>query len=347
MPVAIRKVRRVFPENRRGSNKGSMKFLIVGDGRYMSARATTGLIKRGHEIAEIWTTAPKSFERHPSFIKRLLLPADYDARTVIERHGIRVRNISGVKKRDLVALLDQCSPADALLCTGSHVIFPLELLDRFPDRAFNLHPAMLPDYRGPGPIESLVLHGKADEFGGITLHRLSEGIDEGEIVGQRRLPFSDYGTRLSWSLAFARASGELVENELDALLRGVGASVPQEPGSGSYIAAKDIELSVRQDWPFDRAVDHMRKAPLVQYRTFLTLNDGGKYIAIIGTPRSVAPPTGEPAVIGRWAVVVDLADRRVRFFRDNSVRRMLRRLRSHVDVAAFRWRLIAKPEPEN
>ena len=321
-----------------------MKFLIVGDGRYMSARAITGLINRGHEIAEIWTTAPESFEKHPSLVKRLLLPPDYDARRVVERHGIRVRNISGVKKHELLALLDKSSPADALLCTGSHVIFPLELLDRFPDRAFNLHPAMLPDYRGPGPIESLVLHGKADEFGGITLHRLTEGIDEGDIVGQRRLPFSDYGTRLSWSLAFARASGELVENELDALLRGVGAAVPQEPGSGSYIAAKDIQLSVRQDWTFDRAVDHMGKAPLVQYRTFLTLNDGGKHIAIFLPPRSEGPPTGEPAVVERWSVVVDLADRRVKFFRDNSLRRLLRRLRSHVDITVFRMRLISNPE---
>ncbi|MEO4043933.1 formyltransferase family protein [Hoeflea sp. CAU 1731] len=333
-----------FPESRRGGNKVSMKFLIVGDGRYMSARAITDLIKRGHEIAEIWTTAPKSFERHPSFVKRLLLPAGYDACTVIERYGISVRNISGVKKNELGALFDQSSPADALLCTGSHVIFPLELLDRFPDRAFNLHPAMLPDYRGPGPIESLVLHGKADEFGGITLHRLSEGIDEGDIVGQRRLPFTDYGTRLSWSLAFARASGDLVENELDALLRGVGASIPQQPGSGSYVAAKDIELSVRQDWTFDRAVDHMRKAPLVQYRTFLTLNDDGKHIAIIGTPRPVGPPTGEPGVIGRWFVVVDLADRRIRFFRENRGARLLRRLQFHVDFAAFRWRLMSHPE---
>lgn len=342
--MAIRKVHMDFPDNGRGGNTVSMKFLIVGDGRYMSARAITGLIKRGHEIAEIWTTAPESFEKHPSLAKRLLLPNNYDARWVVERHGIRVRNISGVKKSELVALFDQSSPADALLCTGSHVIFPAALLDRFPGRAFNLHPAMLPDYRGPGPIESLVLHGKADEFGGITLHRLSEGIDEGDIVGQRRLPFSDYGTRLSWSLAFARASGELVENELDALLRGVGASVPQEPGSGSYIAAKDIELSVRQDWTVDRAVDHMRKAPLVQYRTFLALDADGKHIAIFGRPRSVGPATGAPAVIGRWSVVVDLADRRVRFFRDNSGRRLLRRLQSHVDVATFRWRLISHPE---
>jgi hypothetical protein len=70
----------------------------------------------------------------------------------------------------------------------THQIVPENILALFPGRAVNFHPAILPHYRGPNPRAGMILDGKADLYGGITLHCLSRGIDRGDIIAMRKVP---------------------------------------------------------------------------------------------------------------------------------------------------------------
>jgi methionyl-tRNA formyltransferase len=75
---------------------------------------------------------------------------------------------------------------DNLLLTASfgHII-PNELLNKFdPAHRLNVHPSLLPKYRGAAPLQWTILNG--DDTTGITVQRLVErgkGIDAGDIVG--------------------------------------------------------------------------------------------------------------------------------------------------------------------
>jgi len=50
----------------------------------------------------------------------------------------------------------------------------------------NIHPSLLPKYRGPSPIQTALLHG--DKLTGVTFFFISQGMDEGDILYQETLP---------------------------------------------------------------------------------------------------------------------------------------------------------------
>jgi methionyl-tRNA formyltransferase len=56
--------------------------------------------------------------------------------------------------------------------------------------AINIHPTMLPDGRGPTPLPSLIL--SYPQHAGITLHKMTNNLDEGEILLQKKLTIDEY-----------------------------------------------------------------------------------------------------------------------------------------------------------
>ena len=60
------------------------------------------------------------------------------------------------------------------------LIIPQEMLDLPAKKAINIHPSLLPKYRGPSPIQTAILNG--DEFSGVTLILMTEKMDAGPII---------------------------------------------------------------------------------------------------------------------------------------------------------------------
>ncbi len=64
---------------------------------------------------------------------------------------------------------------------------PTEILEEYPDRVVNLHPALLPDYGGEGmygmAVHEAVVENEEEETG-ITIHYVNDEYDEGEIIFQ-------------------------------------------------------------------------------------------------------------------------------------------------------------------
>ena len=69
--------------------------------------------------------------------------------------------------------------ADLLICFGFRGLIPQTVLTLFPKGGVNLHPALLPHYRGPHPIHRLVIDGNHEIHGGVTLHKMTAGIRPG------------------------------------------------------------------------------------------------------------------------------------------------------------------------
>ncbi|HSX18360.1 MAG TPA: methionyl-tRNA formyltransferase [Candidatus Saccharimonadales bacterium] len=62
-------------------------------------------------------------------------------------------------------------------------ILPQEIIDIFPDGIINVHPSLLPKYRGPSPIEVAILNGDSET--GVSLMKLTIGMDEGPVYAQK------------------------------------------------------------------------------------------------------------------------------------------------------------------
>jgi methionyl-tRNA formyltransferase len=62
------------------------------------------------------------------------------------------------------------------------IILPQTLLDIFPKGILNIHPSLLPKYRGPSPLQHQILNG--DEICGVTLMQIDAKMDHGPIIAQ-------------------------------------------------------------------------------------------------------------------------------------------------------------------
>ncbi len=93
--------------------------------------------------------------------------------------------------QDPAELLAAIGDVDLVVLAGYLKLVPAPVVARFPHRMVNIHPALLPDFGGPGMygrrVHEAVLASKAVESG-ATVHFVDEVFDRGPIVAQRRVP---------------------------------------------------------------------------------------------------------------------------------------------------------------
>lgn len=110
-------------------------------------------------------------------------------------------------------------------------IIPKSVLQLFP--IVNVHPSMLPKYRGATPIQSAVLNG--DVKTGVTIMKTDVGIDDGDIYVQEEveiLPEDDYST-LEPKLADIGA--KLLIQTLDKIETGTAVRNPQNHAKATFV----------------------------------------------------------------------------------------------------------------
>lgn len=80
---------------------------------------------------------------------------------------------------------------DFLVLAGFLLKIPTNLIQAFPDKIINIHPALLPKYGGKGMYGAKVheaVKEAADQETGITIHLVNENYDEGKIIFQAAVP---------------------------------------------------------------------------------------------------------------------------------------------------------------
>ena len=83
------------------------------------------------------------------------------------------------------SLLESGTPPLSLCASFDHLI-PQDIIKFFGGNLYNLHPSLLPQYRNVSPVQYAIALG--DQVTGITLFRISPGIDNGEIIAQAEEP---------------------------------------------------------------------------------------------------------------------------------------------------------------
>lgn len=114
---------------------------------------------------------------------------------------------------------------DLALSLGAPWIFTRAWLQEWGGRAFNLHSTPLPRHRGGGGGSWQVM--MQDATGAATLHVLTEGIDDGEIVAQQKFKYSTPMTAETWLDETTAASRKLLHETLPELLHGRWELTPQ------------------------------------------------------------------------------------------------------------------------
>ena len=99
--------------------------------------------------------------------------------------GIPHTQISS-KKEDLIIDIMNAWKVDLIVLAGCMRIITPKLINAFPNRIINLHPSMLPKYKGLHAIERALESG--DEYTGVSVHYVNEELDGGEVILQQQVP---------------------------------------------------------------------------------------------------------------------------------------------------------------
>ena len=104
---------------------------------------------------------------------------------------------------------------DTLITFAFGKIFKKDFLDIFNNGAFNIHPSLLPRWRGPAPINAAILAG--DTVSGITIQKMALKMDTGDIALQLPFPLKGNETAVELTEYVALKSAELIPGFLMAL----------------------------------------------------------------------------------------------------------------------------------
>jgi methionyl-tRNA formyltransferase len=153
------------------------------------------------------------------------------------------------------------------------------------------HPSLLPRHRGPNPFFWSIDGG--DRETGVSVHRLSEAYDTGDVLAQRRLSIGD---RDAWQLARAldRPSLQLLRDTVLRISRGdsVTATAQDERQASWAGEPSDDQLAVDWSWPTERVLRRIRALSPVPG---LALEcEGLRFFVTRARPHTVRPVALDP-----------------------------------------------------
>jgi methionyl-tRNA formyltransferase len=195
------------------------------------------LVAHGHEIAAVYTRAPKPGGRG---MKLQPTPVEVEAR----RLDIPVLTPKTLKTAEAQEEFRR-HDADAAVVVAYGMILPQAILDAPKLGCFNLHASLLPRWRGAAPINRAIMAGDAES--GVMVMKMDIGLDTGDVAMAERLPITDTMTASDLHDALARLGADLMVRAMAALERGSLRLVKQADQGVTY-AAKIEKAEARIDW---------------------------------------------------------------------------------------------------
>jgi len=136
-------------------------------------------------------------------------------------------------------------------------LLPEELLKIAPLGSFNLHPSLLPKYRGRSPVNWMIINGEREA--GVTLHHMVARADAGDIVAQRAVQISDDDTALALHRKLVPLGASIIREYHPLIVAGRAPRRVQDLSAGSYFGRRRPEDGrIDWNWPARRILNLVR-----------------------------------------------------------------------------------------
>ncbi len=212
------------------------------------------------------------------------------------------------KAKEVVTQLASWQP-DVIVVAAFGQILPPAVLDIPTYGCLNLHPSLLPKFRGASPVAAAILAGS--EFSGVSLMLLDKGLDTGPVLARAQIPLAAQDTTDSLTGKLSRIAAQLLLEVLPCWVRGELVPQAQSEAEASYaglfskqdgeidwrLSALDIGRRVRafQVWPGcytrwrDRQLKIIEAVPLLGERG----REVGQVIALDKAEAALGVTTGD------------------------------------------------------
>ncbi|MBN2439963.1 MAG: methionyl-tRNA formyltransferase [Spirochaetales bacterium] len=175
---------------------------------------------------------------------------------------------------NLIAEIKKVNP-DIMVVAAYGKIFKEAFLSIFPQGGINIHPSLLPRFRGPSPIPAAILAGESES--GVTIQRLALKMDQGNILMQKSVPLRGTETTLDLTEEFSHLGAIAVIEVLKAMENNTIKETPQDHDAATYCklikkeqgkidwneGAEYIDRQVRAYFPWPMAYTSFKEMQLL------------------------------------------------------------------------------------
>lgn len=190
-----------------------------------------------HEICFLVTQEDKKTGRHQHLLPP---PAKESARA----RGIPVLQPGRLKEPAVIDDINRFD-ADLYVVVAYGRIIPRDIFDHPKYKTINLHPSLLPQYRGAAPIEWALMDGVATT--GITVQRINEDLDAGDILLQEEIPVGPDMTAGDLYHEAIDRGGDLLDRAIRSLGEGTARPRQQDHDAATYCKKIDRDTA-RISW---------------------------------------------------------------------------------------------------
>ncbi len=213
-----------------------MRIVFMGSPEF-AVPALRKLVENGYEIVAVVTQPDKPAGRG----RQMTRPAIKHAAQSL---GLPVLQPASLKQLDIVQKLRSLRP-DAIVVAAFGMFLPREILEIPPLKCLNIHPSLLPKYRGASPIAYAILDGCTET--GVSLTIMEQRMDAGPILAQRKMAVLPDDTEESLSARLAGMGADLLIETLPRWARGEIVPQPQDESQATFTKLIAREQG-RIDW---------------------------------------------------------------------------------------------------
>jgi methionyl-tRNA formyltransferase len=227
----------------------------IATGISTDAPILNGLIQDGYTVAAVIVNQAESTMRGN---KQVLEVAE-----IAKNNNIPL--LSPKKPDDIYKELTELGASIAVLVAYGKIL-PLSVIDVFPKGIINVHPSLLPKYRGSTPIESVLLNG--DHVTGVTIMKLAQEMDAGPIYAQSTINLTGTETKQGLADTLSELGAAMISNLLPGIANGEVVALDQDNSAATFSSllskndgvinckkeASELEREVRafSGWPKSR-----------------------------------------------------------------------------------------------
>lgn len=199
---------------------------------------------------------------------------------------------------------------DLFVVAAFGLIFRQRTLDIPRHGSINVHPSLLPKYRGASPIVAAIAAG--DQETGVALMVMDAGIDTGAVISQERATIADDDTSESLGGRLGRIGAEMAIRDIPRWVKGELDASPQQGSQASLTRtltkadgwidwtrpAAEIERHIRAMWPWPRAWTTVHGSPIQIHGAKVMGADHGLHEpgAVVSERRRLIVACGEDAL---------------------------------------------------
>ena len=205
-----------------------MRVVFMGTPDF-SVGTLKAIIEAGHEVAAVVTQPDKPKGRSKALV---CSPVKEEAMS----HELRILQPQRARDEEFIQELKAIN-ADVFVVVAFGQILPSSIINMPPYGCINVHASLLPKYRGASPIQWAVIDGC--EYSGVTIMKMDEGIDTGDILKTEEVKLNPKETGGSLFERLSDVGARLLVETLEELEAGTVVPVPQNDAESTYVKMLD------------------------------------------------------------------------------------------------------------